>query len=646
MKAARVTNCPNCGGQVEFKAGASLLSVCPYCSSAVARVGDDITELEILGQVAPLADIGSPLALGTSGKLDGKSFTIVGRVQLDYGAGPWNEWYAAFDDERWGWIAEAQGRLYITFGKEVDGLPSFQQARVGSTFLVGKNRLTVTERRRARFVSGEGELPFALSPDARFNYCDVEGPNGMFGTIDYGDGFDPEMLFMGVEKRYDDVFDKSVLRNYEASEAAAGVGMNCPNCGAAVALRAPDDAQRVVCDSCESLLDCKKGSELYLLSAAKTKGPEPLIPLGARGKLEDERYTVYGMLTRSVTFDGIKYAWSEYLLRNERRGGYFWLIESDGHWTFVRPVSAGSVQQNGRSAKFDNKTYRHYQSASAHVDTLRGEFYWKVAVGDRAGTMDYIKPPLILSRELAADEVTWSAGRYLDKKEVEEAFSLKKPLPRARGVAPHQPNPRGPSLKASWIFGAAFTAMLLVLAFLMSVMSDDELVLNQTFAIPAKTRGGTEKPRRVKGEIMRSKPFEIGSKSALAISVESDVKNAFLFVDGTLVDQISGHRVPFGAYVAFHSGYVGGATWSRGARRRTVFVGGVPSGTYVLEAKPEWMTGPNEPKKMRVEIKSDVFIGSHAMVVFFILWLFPLLQSVRYFSFEKRRWADSDHSGV
>ena len=115
---------------MEFKAGPSLLSVCPYCSSAVARIGGDITKLELLGQVAPLADLGSPLALGTTGKYRGKKFIIIGQVQLDHGTGPWNEWYVAFDDgETWAWVAEAQGRVYLTSGKEIANLPPFGQAR-------------------------------------------------------------------------------------------------------------------------------------------------------------------------------------------------------------------------------------------------------------------------------------------------------------------------------------------------------------------------------------------------------------------------------------------------------------------------------------------------------------------------------------
>src|SRR5205814_3737913 len=62
--AGRVANCPNCGGAVTFKADTSLLAVCPYCSSAVARTGGDVGQLEVLGKVAPLADLASPLSLG------------------------------------------------------------------------------------------------------------------------------------------------------------------------------------------------------------------------------------------------------------------------------------------------------------------------------------------------------------------------------------------------------------------------------------------------------------------------------------------------------------------------------------------------------------------------------------------------------
>ena len=54
-------NCPSCGAAIEFKAGSTLVLVCPYCRSAVARTDRG---LEDLGKVADIMDSESPLKLG------------------------------------------------------------------------------------------------------------------------------------------------------------------------------------------------------------------------------------------------------------------------------------------------------------------------------------------------------------------------------------------------------------------------------------------------------------------------------------------------------------------------------------------------------------------------------------------------------
>ena len=51
-------NCPACGGPVTFTVGTSLVTICPYCHSAVGR-GD--RGLESLGKVADLVTTESPL---------------------------------------------------------------------------------------------------------------------------------------------------------------------------------------------------------------------------------------------------------------------------------------------------------------------------------------------------------------------------------------------------------------------------------------------------------------------------------------------------------------------------------------------------------------------------------------------------------
>ena len=88
-------SCPSCGAPVVFTLGASLLKVCEHCGVAVARKGADLTHY---GQVAAPIPTPSVLKLGTSGRYEGAPrFTLVGRLQLDYGEGTWDEWLMGFD---------------------------------------------------------------------------------------------------------------------------------------------------------------------------------------------------------------------------------------------------------------------------------------------------------------------------------------------------------------------------------------------------------------------------------------------------------------------------------------------------------------------------------------------------------------------
>ena len=54
-------------------------------------------------------------------------------------------------------------------------------------------------------------------------------------------------------------------------------------------------------------------------------------------------------MVRSVEFEGVRYYWQEYLLYNPAVG-FRWLVESDGHWSYVSAVSPAkySVGQHGQ----------------------------------------------------------------------------------------------------------------------------------------------------------------------------------------------------------------------------------------------------------------------------------------------------------
>ena len=81
-------NCPACGAPVVFKSSASFHGVCEFCRSTLVRHGGN---LENLGRMADLIEDASPIRLGTEGVHGGMHFAVIGRIQLRYVAGVWNE---------------------------------------------------------------------------------------------------------------------------------------------------------------------------------------------------------------------------------------------------------------------------------------------------------------------------------------------------------------------------------------------------------------------------------------------------------------------------------------------------------------------------------------------------------------------------
>jgi hypothetical protein len=85
-------NCPSCAAPVEFQSGSTIVLVCPFCRSAIARTDRDLKDL---GKVAEIAQSESPLKLGLNGTFKEHRFKLTGRAQLlQQMGGYWDEWYA------------------------------------------------------------------------------------------------------------------------------------------------------------------------------------------------------------------------------------------------------------------------------------------------------------------------------------------------------------------------------------------------------------------------------------------------------------------------------------------------------------------------------------------------------------------------
>lgn len=381
--------------------------------------------------MADLVDIPTPLKLGVSGRWNNEPFIVDGRVQLDRASAPgapWQEIFIAFPNSgMWCWVAFAQGRWYSTSEAPIPqgGLPPLGSLRAGASIQLGQHgQWVVAEVGQRRVVSGEGEMPHVAAPGVPTGYADIAGPNGAFGTIDYGDGGNiPPKLYLGRQ------IDPTVMKldsgaPVEAAEAAVAA-LACPNCGGNLPLAAPSTAERIVCRYCGMASDLRQGA-LVALAPSPKPPVEPYIPIGAEGTLRNMRVICIGFVIRGCTVEGERYRWREYLLYAGPSIGYIWLMEEDGSWQFVTPIPPGDVQSGGSSVMYRGSSYSWKQAVDASVEYVIGEFYWKVEIGETVRATEFEGPGGKVSVEQTRDEVNYSFCERLSTKELADAFGLQK----------------------------------------------------------------------------------------------------------------------------------------------------------------------------------------------------------------------------
>ncbi len=626
-------SCPACGGPVVFKTGTAVVSVCPYCRSVVAR-GDQ--RAEDLGKVAAVTETDSPLAVGLEGRYGGVPFHLTGRVQLGHAAGgTWDEWYAAFADGRWGWLAEAQGRFYLTFREpHVAAAPAFGQLRLGQG-IYAKHQLpplTVTEIGEARPQAAEGEIPYRLEPDTVYSYADLSGPRAEFATLDYSET--PPLLFVGRELELDELgFPAAALARRREARHVEGLQLACPHCGGALELRAPDKTLRVTCPNCGSLLDAAQGQLRFLAALAPTRA-RPAFPLGAVATFEGDPFTLIGFVRRSVEVDGVRYHWDEYLLYHPVRG-FRWLVQSDGHWNYVRPLPPGRVHTIGRRAVLDERDFKLFQENVARVDHVLGEFYWRIHEGEEVAFADYVHPPDMLSRELAhegaAREISWSLGTYTRPADIEAQFGVKDlPRPSPGSIAPNQPFPYS-RVYAYWGMLAA-AALLIGLAVM--VAGPRRPVFAQRFTIPNPGREGPT--------TFFSPPLEVVGRRNIQVTAQAPVDNSWVEIEGDLVNEETGLVQSFTLPIEYYHGVDGGESWTEGSRRGAVYLSALPAGKYTLRLEFQRQPGASLP--VDVTVREGVPRLTHWLVALAALSVFPAGVAIYHVRFTRKRWEDSPYS--
>lgn len=435
------------------------MAVCEYCRATVIKEAGAVRDL---GKMSEVLEDYSPIQVGTSGVHGGRGFTVVGRLQLRYDAGMWNEWYVLFDDGAGGWLSDASGQYVLTLEQPLtETWPSFEELRPGRQYRFGLGQHTVADKRIAQCVGGQGELPFRVGPGWQARVADFRREN-TFATLDYSDG-DKPLLYNGFAVTLP-ALQAQLLRDDEQIKASAGryrgrvESLACPSCGTAIGYQ-PGTATNLVCPACQTRMDVSTPQVQVLAKGEASERVRLTLPLGATARINGQDVRVSGAMVR-VDDEGEE--WFEYLLFGPT-GSFLWLVETNDGWSRSEVLDTWPTPANPvvEELMLDRLPYRKLYDYDATVRYAAGAFNWRVAVGDRVRVSEFEHGSTRLAAELSDEELSWSRSVPVADDQIRTWFGKQLTAPLHTRPAVQMDGTSGTAAKfAMWLIGLNVVPLL------------------------------------------------------------------------------------------------------------------------------------------------------------------------------------------
>ncbi|WP_342115738.1 DUF4178 domain-containing protein [Pseudoduganella sp. OTU4001] len=450
----QTVSCPSCGAEVKFRSHASVMAVCEYCNTRVLKEAGAVKDL---GKISSVLEDYSPIQIGTSGVLGGRNFNVVGRIQLRYDAGMWNEWYIIFDNATSGWLGDASGQYTVTMLRSPDGeLPPFEELRAGQRYTLIGEPYMVADVRTAQCSGGQGELPFKVGDSWEAKVADFRHADH-FLTIDYSDE-GPPLLYTGVAVTLESM-QCQLLRDTEEIKRTTGRyrgkldALDCPSCGTPIKYL-PGLTASLVCQSCQTQIDAASPKAEVIAKGEQHDKQTFSLPLGATGKLGNQEFTIIGVMRRA---DDEASEWTEYLLYGTRTG-FTWLVETEDGWSRANVMDQwpSSMVLGAPVVTLDKADYNKLYDYNSVVTYTAGAFNWRVKKGDYTHVYEYKRQQVVLAAEATASEVGWSRSTPVAWDQLKAWFgdALQGDSPTARGaVAQDFSKDRYKRSAKNWIMG-------------------------------------------------------------------------------------------------------------------------------------------------------------------------------------------------
>jgi ribosomal protein L37AE/L43A len=414
-------SCPSCGAQVEFRSHASVMAVCEYCKTTILKDADSVKDL---GKMSDVLEDYSPIQIGTSGTYGSQGFTVIGRIQLRYSAGRWNEWYVMFDDGKTAWLGDSSGLYTLTTERKSSGkLPAFAEVIPSRTYPLGGANYMASELRNADCIGGQGELPFKVGQGYQARVADFRS-GASFLTLDYSDSDDP-VVYTGQAVTLEEL-KCQLLRDDDQVKTSAGKfkgkieSLYCPSCGSPIKYL-PGITTSLICAACQTQVDASGPKAQVIAAGERLAKVVTTLELGTKAKINGADFELIGVMNRVDEEDT---PWTEYLLHNAR-SGFLWLIETDEGWSRAKVQEKWPDWTEAESVTLGKVSFSKLYEYTATVTFAAGAFNWRVNVGDQTRVVEFESGTTRLAAEITLDEITWSQSTPVAADQIRAWFGEK-----------------------------------------------------------------------------------------------------------------------------------------------------------------------------------------------------------------------------
>ncbi|HIP51776.1 MAG TPA: DUF4178 domain-containing protein [Campylobacterales bacterium] len=175
-------NCPQCGDALEIHFQYSKLIKCSSCGSSIFLEDDAV---KFIGKSSALSPEPSIIELHKPFKLQGKTFTPLGKIRYSYGRGFWEEWFLKDNGNQEFWLSIDEGDFVLQTKVQLS-LPF----KPSSKFTVGGKygNYLITEKGSGTCVGFEGELPEEILINEVHQYVHLSEGGGNLITLEFTDG--------------------------------------------------------------------------------------------------------------------------------------------------------------------------------------------------------------------------------------------------------------------------------------------------------------------------------------------------------------------------------------------------------------------------------------------------------------------------